>query len=589
MKRYGKLFLLVFLLAAVTIPVRASSSFASAQSSSLWRWEAEAVYLANLQRDAHGVPPLRWNEQLTDAARWFSWDSVANRAKFYCGHEDTRGEGPSYRILEFGYLGFGGAENAYCGSISLLNPPAIINGWMHSDGHRRNLLDPNSREIGIGYYASGDKGYATADFGVDPVYGPVVIDLEAPQTNNRGVDLYIYDNDQPGWTGFGAAQQMQVSSNVCFSGADWQPYQARASFTLPEGAPGWRSVYVRTRDALNRTRTASDVIYYGTPSDAEAMDNIQLSTTASSVDLLALDGGALPLMQFSLGWAVDDSYSNFQNPYTYAKNHVSDAAAWGGTAYKVTQSNPAWVWTTDFFHDVPLVAYVRMKVDNNSSSDVVANLSITGGEGRQIRGTDFLAAGVYQEFALPFLFESPPIDETNFLILDFQATSGQPVYVDAITFFTQPVPAQPEYTWAVPGGNYRGQGVWVRYTDAAYQNFSSINEASQHLPIIRPLPEALHVVALINEPVYIFQIALQSACASLDWGYETDAGWMLISRQGEYLRLQINPAALGLGQHAATITITPSPETGQPAFEIPFSVQVIEPKIQYGLPFSFGQ
>ena len=53
--------------------------------------EARAVYLGNLARRANGVPPLRWNRQLTDSARWFSWDSVENRPGGYCGHTDTLG------------------------------------------------------------------------------------------------------------------------------------------------------------------------------------------------------------------------------------------------------------------------------------------------------------------------------------------------------------------------------------------------------------------------------------------------------------------------------------------------------------------
>ena len=41
--------------------------------------EARTVYLDNLARRQNGVAPLRWNRQLTAAARWFSWDSVENR------------------------------------------------------------------------------------------------------------------------------------------------------------------------------------------------------------------------------------------------------------------------------------------------------------------------------------------------------------------------------------------------------------------------------------------------------------------------------------------------------------------------------
>ena len=49
------------------------------QPASLVYDEMRTVYLGNLARRDNGVPPLRWNAQMTDAARWFSWDSVENR------------------------------------------------------------------------------------------------------------------------------------------------------------------------------------------------------------------------------------------------------------------------------------------------------------------------------------------------------------------------------------------------------------------------------------------------------------------------------------------------------------------------------
>ncbi len=45
--------------------------------------EMRTVYLGNLARRDNGVPPLRWNAPMTDAARWFSWDSVENRPGGY--------------------------------------------------------------------------------------------------------------------------------------------------------------------------------------------------------------------------------------------------------------------------------------------------------------------------------------------------------------------------------------------------------------------------------------------------------------------------------------------------------------------------
>src|SRR5690606_33275627 len=110
--------------------------------------EAQTVYVGNLARQANGVPPLRWNSQLSQAARWLAWDSVENRPEPYCGHQDTNGEWPIDRAIIFGYLGWAGAENAFCGWVT---PQEAIDGWLDSPGHRANLLDPNSREVGLGF------------------------------------------------------------------------------------------------------------------------------------------------------------------------------------------------------------------------------------------------------------------------------------------------------------------------------------------------------------------------------------------------------------------------------------------------------
>jgi len=95
--------------------VRAQSSAPPPQPAERVYDEMRTVYLGNLARRDNGAPPLRWNTQLTSSARWFSWDSVENRPDGFCGHDDTLGRAPWDRALAFGYLGWCGAENAFCG------------------------------------------------------------------------------------------------------------------------------------------------------------------------------------------------------------------------------------------------------------------------------------------------------------------------------------------------------------------------------------------------------------------------------------------------------------------------------------------
>ena len=42
---------------------------------------------------------------------------------------------------------------------SLCSPETIIGGWMGSDGHKKNILDPRFTRIGVGYYESAGLGY----------------------------------------------------------------------------------------------------------------------------------------------------------------------------------------------------------------------------------------------------------------------------------------------------------------------------------------------------------------------------------------------------------------------------------------------
>ena len=135
----------------------------------------------------------------------------------YFDHTSLDGSSPWDRIRRAGYPLAGGAENIAAGYPS---PQAVMDGWMNSPGHRANLLDPGSREIGLGYYRRGSTGpgYVTQDFGNDAVYAPVIIQNEAISTTSPNVSLYIYDRlTGGGFAGYAPATQMMVSitRNVC--------------------------------------------------------------------------------------------------------------------------------------------------------------------------------------------------------------------------------------------------------------------------------------------------------------------------------------------------------------------------------------
>ncbi len=555
--RFGLVTLIVlFLLAWQTVLTLASPS----QTPELILKEAQTVYLGNIARQQNGVPPLRWNKQLTDAARWFSWDSVENRASPYCGHQDTQGNWPDYRARTFGYKGGAGAENAFCGYVE---PQDAINGWMNDPPHRDILLGSGSREIGLGYYlrSSDGRGYVTQDFGADSVYPPVIIENEAINTTSSTVNLYIYDRQvgAGGFAGMGAATQMMVSNDACFTGASWGTYSANKVWGLASGT-GWRTVYVKTRDAFNRTTIVSDTIYLGSSAPLNEIGDAQMSTTQSQVTLRDLNSGGLPQMQFSASWSADDLFDTFTLWWGNG-GRVNDAAAWGGTAYRLYPGNGesfAWVWTTDFIKDVPLVAYVRLKVNDNTSSAEVARISVKGGGTeygpRSLKGTDFTAANQYQEFAIPFTYNTNPND--LFLMFNFWRSGSADVYVDAVTIFTAPQAFASPTTWAIPGGNYRGQGVWVRYTNGSNQ-FSTFSEATTTAPSLSASPSALFFLALRNGSAPPIQTAtISRMCGTFNWQVTSNAAWLQGQPQSDTVRVSVNQSGLSNGTYNGTLTVS---------------------------------
>jgi len=561
MKSFRSIIILIILLSFA--PPKAQGT--TDQAADLLFDEARTVYLGNLQRRQNGVPPLRWNRQLTDAARWFSWDSTENRPSGFCDHQDTLGGWPGDRTLRFGYLGGAGAENAFCGYVT---PDNAIQGWMNSAGHRANLLDPNSREIGLGYYrrSSDGRGYVTQDFGADAVYAPVIIEDEALNTTSQQVALYIYDRQNGGgFSEFNPATEMMVSKDRCFTGASWEPFQTAKSWSLDPGQ-GWRSVYVKTRDTLGRTMTVSDTIYLGGSLPLSELGYAQMSTTTDRVTLYDLNGGNFSQVQFSLDWRVDNTFSTFGLNWGNGQA-VNDASAWGGSAFRMYDGDGesmAWVWTTEFIRNTPMIAYVRLKVSNNQSTNEVARIAVEGDAvPRQItlKGTDFISPNQYQEFAIPFSF----VTGQDFLIFEFWRSGTADVVFDALTIFTTPQSISSPHTWVVPGGNYRGQGVWVRYTNGSTQ-FSAISEAntsSNGIGLSGANPVFLGEQS--GSPPYPqFVRILQLGCQAIPWQVTDDRSWISTSGQGDQVAISINQAGLAIGTYSGTVTVTPTNGQGKP-------------------------
>lgn len=79
-------------------------------------------------------------------------------------HTNPDGLGPRDRFELAGWAGGGWGENIIAGYGSA---DAAFDGWMASDGHCANIMNPGFTQVGIGWYngSSGYGDYGTAGFG----------------------------------------------------------------------------------------------------------------------------------------------------------------------------------------------------------------------------------------------------------------------------------------------------------------------------------------------------------------------------------------------------------------------------------------
>jgi uncharacterized protein YkwD len=121
--------------------------------------------LLNRERTRHGLPRLHQHRSLSHAATRYARLMVS---KHFFDHVSPSGSTMAQRIKRTNYLrhtrGWSLGENLAWGTGSAATPARIVNAWMHSAGHRRNILDRGFREIGIGIALGAPNGGAGATY-----------------------------------------------------------------------------------------------------------------------------------------------------------------------------------------------------------------------------------------------------------------------------------------------------------------------------------------------------------------------------------------------------------------------------------------
>jgi uncharacterized protein YkwD len=140
--------------AAITAAVPVFAPQATGQQPA----EQQLMDLVNADRAQQGLPALKWDPALAQAATQHAQlmaQQPASLSHQYPGEPDLEAR-----------AGAAGAHfRAVAENVALApNPQALEQEWMHSPPHRANILDPRMDTIGVGLVKRGGNYYAVLDF-----------------------------------------------------------------------------------------------------------------------------------------------------------------------------------------------------------------------------------------------------------------------------------------------------------------------------------------------------------------------------------------------------------------------------------------
>lgn len=106
------------------------------------------------------APPLIWNDKLEKASFAHAKDMSKHN---YFSHDSRNGRSSSDRVIATGYdykgyKSYAVGENIAFGQQSI---EEVMDGWFKSEGHCRNLMNPDFKEVGVAEYNT----YWVQDFG----------------------------------------------------------------------------------------------------------------------------------------------------------------------------------------------------------------------------------------------------------------------------------------------------------------------------------------------------------------------------------------------------------------------------------------
>lgn len=150
--------------------ISATQTAATQGATTASDFATRVIARTNMYRTEHGCPALARNATLMQTAQQHSADMAAHD---FVGHNSSSGATIGDRIKAAGYTYTLVAENIAWGQKT---PEEVVDLWFNeaapNDAHRKNILNCQLRDIGVGYvYLASDPGkitshtYWTEDFG----------------------------------------------------------------------------------------------------------------------------------------------------------------------------------------------------------------------------------------------------------------------------------------------------------------------------------------------------------------------------------------------------------------------------------------
>jgi uncharacterized protein YkwD len=159
MTRTGTIAIPVLVAIFLALPSAAEAACAGQNNSGAptTAQEQTMLCLVNQARTGYGLEPLAAGRSLAKSADQKSGDILRcdEFSHEACGREFT------YWMTHFGFRGCSEGENIAWGSGGLGTPRSIFQAWMHSPGHRENILG-DYEDTGIGLQSGKLEGYAGA-------------------------------------------------------------------------------------------------------------------------------------------------------------------------------------------------------------------------------------------------------------------------------------------------------------------------------------------------------------------------------------------------------------------------------------------